>query len=160
MPVPFPPRTVPAIVAAGLLVGTLDLLAAIIQTLLAGGTVLRLGQYIASGAFGKAAFNGGWPMATYGVSFHYLIAFVFTVLFFAIYPRIGSLARHRFAAGIAYGLFVWTVMNIIVVPHSAITPGAFDLQRATTAAGILIACIGLPLSFLAHRHFVGQKESV
>lgn len=149
--------TARAMLAAGLIVGTLDIVAAGIQTLHGGGTLLRLGQYIASGAFGKSAFAGGWLTAGYGLLFHYLIAFAFTVFFFLLYPRIAGLARHRLATGCVYGLFVWAVMNRVVVPLSAITPAPFNLSRAAIAAGILIVCLGLPLAFLAPRHFAGRN---
>jgi hypothetical protein len=150
--------TARAVLLAALLVGTLDIVAAGIQTLLGGGTLIRLLHYIASGALGKNAFSGGWLTATYGLFFHYLIATAFTVFFFALYPRIAALARQRLATGLLYGLFVWAVMNRVVVPLSAITPGPFNLSRAAIAAGILIVCMGLPLSFLAHRHFAGRTS--
>lgn len=151
--------TAKAILTAGLIVGTLDIIAAGTQTLQGGGTLLRLGQYIASGALGKSAFSGGWLTATYGYVFHYLIALAFTVFFFLLYPRIAILGKSRLATGLLYGLLVWAVMNRVVVPLSAIGgPNTFNLSRAAIAAGILIVCMGLPLSFLAHRHFAGRKS--
>lgn len=151
------PSTAKAILLAGLIVGTLDIIAAGTQTLQAGRTLTWLGQYIASGALGKASFSGGILTAAYGYLFHYFIAFAFTVFFFAIYPRVSFFAKQRLLTGLLYGLFVWAMMNLVVVRLSAITQGPFNLARAATAAGILIVCMGLPLSFLAHRHFAGKK---
>ena len=70
-----------------LLVGTLDIVAAFVDYWLATGRgpegVLR---YVASGAFGSAAFTGGICMIWYGLLFHYMIAAAWTALFFwAVY---------------------------------------------------------------------------
>jgi hypothetical protein len=154
---PAKPSTAHAILTGGLIVGTLDISAAALQTLQAGGTVTRLLQYVASGAFGKAAFDGGWKMAACGLLFHYLIAFSFTVGFFLLYPRVSLLAKSRLLTGLGYGLVVWAVMNLVVVPISVIGWRGFDLARAAMAAGILVVCIGMPLSFLAYRHYVIRK---
>ena len=61
------------VLITGLIAGTLDILAAIF--LLAGGEATRVFRFIASGAFGKAAFEGGGEMVAWGSFFHYLIAF-------------------------------------------------------------------------------------
>jgi hypothetical protein len=151
------PSTAQAILTAGLLVGTLDIAAASIQRLQAGGKLTRLCQYIASGAFGKEAFNGGTPMVVAGLLFHYVIAFSFTVFFFLLYPRIPLLAKHRVLTGLVYGVFTWAITTRIVVPLSAIGPRPFNLSASVIAASILVVCIGLPLSFLAHRHYGGKK---
>lgn len=142
-----------AVVQAWLIVGTLDILAAIIQTLLAGGSITRLMQYIASGVFGPSAFEGGMLYATLGLAFHYVIAFGWTLLFFMVYSRLSFAPNHRVLTGIGYGIFVWFMMNRVVLQLSNVKPGAFDPARATMAAAVLIVAIGLPLSFLARRYF-------
>src|SRR4051794_39615648 len=85
---PLTKKSPAVILWSWLLVGTLDLAAATIQTLLAGGTIQRLCQFIASGAFGKEAFDGGWTTAIYGVVFHYIIAFSWTIVFFVLYAAL------------------------------------------------------------------------
>jgi hypothetical protein len=63
------------ILKAGLIVGTLDILAAFIQYAIKTGknpTVVL--KFIASGVFGKEAFNGGTMMNVYGLIFHFVIA--------------------------------------------------------------------------------------
>ncbi len=142
---------------AWLLVGTLDIGAAMIQTAQAGGTQVRLFQYIASGVYGKAAFSGGTPMMVWGLGFHYVIALAITVTFFALYPRVPFLRKSRVLTGVLCGVLAWVVTTQIVVRLSAITVGPFNLQRAAIAAGILIAAIGLPLAFLADRYYRGNN---
>jgi len=132
-----------------LLVGTLDIIAAIIQTLMAGGSITKLMQYIASGVFGTAAFEGGMTYAVLGLAFHYLVAFGWSFLFLLVYPKLPFALKHRLLTGIAYGAFVWFMMNRIVLPLSNVSVRPFDPVRSLIAAAVLIVAIGIPLSFLA-----------
>ena len=131
-----------------LLVATLDLLAAIIQTLLMGGNVFRLCQYIASGVFGKDAFTD-WSFAVYGVLFHYAIALAWTFLFFTLYSKFHLSRFNKFLVGIGYGILIWFVMNRVVLGLSNVTTRPFDLVKSLIAASILIVAIGIPLSLIA-----------
>ena len=110
--------------------------------------------YIASAVLGKeAAYGGGWITATFGIFLHYVIATIWTVFYFLIYPRIAALQKNPFASAFVYGIFVWVMMNRVVVPLSRIKTGPLVLSSALQAAGILIVCIGLPVALLAHRHY-------
>lgn len=139
---------------AGIIVGTLDILAAFIQfyskTQKSPIVVLN---FIASGIFGKEAFTGGNKMAAFGLFFHYLIAFAFTLLFFALYPKLKKLIRNKYVLGLIYGLFIWLVMQFLIVPLSRVPVTKFSIQGAIISISILIVCIGIPLSWLAKKHF-------
>ncbi len=141
------------VLKAGLIVGTLDILAALIQFYIKTNknpvTVLN---FIASGVFGKDAFTGGTKMAAFGLFFHYLIAFCFTLLFFKLYPKLKGLTHNIFLLGFAYGLFIWLAMQFIVLPLSQAPAMKMNIQGAVTAILILILCIGIPLSWLAQRY--------
>ncbi len=158
-PAPAPssasPGLVRAIAVAALVAGTCDYTAATTQFLLSGGKdPVRIAWYIASAVLGRdAAYAGGWLTAALGVALHYLIATIWTVFFFLLYPRFGWLQKNPFANALGYGIFVWAVMNRVVVPLSRITPGPFVLTNALIAAGILVVCIGLPIALLARRHY-------
>lgn len=139
---------------SGLLVGTLDIAAALIQYYAqTGKDPLNVPRFIASGVFGAAAFSGGVPMAGWGLFFHFIIAFSFTAFFFFIYSKWAVLAKNRWLTGLCYGIFIWFVMNVLVLPVSNVPQSAFNLQKAVVAAAILVAAIGLPLSFIAKRYF-------
>lgn len=144
------------ILVSWLMVGTLDILAAIIQTAVAGGSIVRLLQYIASGVFGKSAFETGWTYAAMGLTFHYAIALGWTVFFFRGYRFFPQAHHHRVLTGVGYGLFVWLLMNRVILPASNVQLGPFVWWRAALAAAVLVVAIGLPLSFMAARHF-GDK---
>jgi hypothetical protein len=143
----------------GLLAGSLDIFAACLQAYLVRGTspVIVL-KFIASGAFGKPAFSGGWQMALAGLLFHFIIAYSFTTLYFLLYPFIKGLAKHIAIAAILYGIFIYVVMNLLVLPMTKIPPITFKLDKAAMAAGILIVAIGLPVAFFA-RQFYRQREA-
>jgi hypothetical protein len=140
-----------SILKAGLVVGTLDILSAFIYVFIKSGNphIPGILKFIASGVFGKQATAGGSGMIVAGLLFHYAIAFLFAIFFFRIYPKIKKLFGNKFFLGIVYGIFVWCVMNLIVVPLSHVAHRDFNLANAAINIGILIICIGIPLSFMA-----------
>jgi hypothetical protein len=142
---------------AGLIAGTIDGLAAIIVY---KADPVRLFQYIASGAFGGSAMEGGIPMALTGLLFHYFIATSWAFLLFLIYPRLIAVLKNKIVTGILYGVFVWSMMNLVVVPLSRIKMAPFVLERAVLGMTIIILAIGIPLSLLADRHFKKRKTIV
>jgi hypothetical protein len=140
-----------AILFLGVLVGTLDILGA---TIVYQAHPAQIFKAVASGAFGVGtAFSGGATMVVWGIIFHYIIAFAWTVAFFFIYPLLPILWKNRFVTGTLYGVVIWVFMNIIVLPLSAITPGPFNVTAAAIGALILILAIGIPLAILIHRHY-------
>ena len=144
-----------AIAVAALVAGTLDYTAATTQFLLKGGKdPMLIAWYIASSLLGRdAAYSGGWPTAAFGVGLHYVIATLWTIVLFLAYPRLAFLRWNRFATAFGYGVLVWFMMNRVLVPLTLIKTGPFVLANALQAAGILIVCIGLPITLLAHRHY-------
>jgi hypothetical protein len=162
------------IILAGLIAGTLDITAACIQyysrTGKGPGNVLR---FVASGVFGTDAFTGGTATAAWGLLFHFVAAFGATIFFFWLYPKMKILAVNKLLTGIVYGLFVWAVMNLVVVPLSNV-PAKSKLWATVTGADgkshtalqlpadptqmiigiiIIIICIGLPVSLIISRYY-------
>jgi hypothetical protein len=137
-----------------LIAGTLDMLGAIANYMINGGknpTVIF--QYIASAVFGKTAYDGSISMMAAGLLFHYIIAFIFTLFFFFLFPKLKLLSANSFLIAIPYGIFVWAVMNLIVLRLTRLAPVPFDLQKAAIAALILILCIGLPVVIGAKKYY-------
>jgi len=143
---------------AGLIVGTLDILAAFInffvKTHKGPAPVLK---FIAAGVFGKDALTGGSRMVVLGLLFHYLIAFTFTLFFFWIAEKVPAVLKFRILTGVMYGIFIWTVMQFLVLPLSRVPRLPFNPVNAFVAVIILIICIGIPLSFMASRHTSPDK---
>ena len=138
---------------SALLVGTLDILAAIVQSYLLGSTPSKMLRYIASGIFGSEAFSGGDIFVFFGLVFHYITALIWTILLFKLYPKIKKMVKKSIPIGFAYGLLIWTVMNHIVLPLSHVPQGSFSIISAMTGILILTGAIGLPLSFIFNNYY-------
>jgi hypothetical protein len=145
----------PAILLTGLLAGVLDGAGAVIVYLLRGGrTPARIFNYIASGVFGPAAMTGGTPIVIAGIGFHMLIAMGWTILFFLAARQFEVLRRHAIAAAVAYGIFVWVMMNRVVLPLSRVQmPATTTWNSIIVGALVLVVCVGLPISLGARRYF-------
>lgn len=153
-------RALRAIILAGFTAGTLDILAACTQYYISTGrTPLMVLNYVASGFFGKeAAYANGPIMPMAGLLFHYLIAFSFTLFFFWLYPKWEALAWNKLVTAFGYGLFVWAVMNLLVVPMSFTPKRPFDISRAVIAAAILICMIGLPVTLIISNYYAKKED--
>jgi hypothetical protein len=150
-------KAIRTIMQAWLVAGTLDIVAAMISFLAYGNKDLtRLFQYIASGVFGKEAYAGGTAMVIVGLLFHYIIALVFTIIFFLIYPSIRGFISRPIAVGLLYGILVWVVMNRIVLPLSNVAMAPFNPIRAFIGMVILMFAIGVPIAIIVNKHYTGR----
>ena len=138
------------ILLAGLVAGTLDALAAIIVYGPVFGKASASGifQGIASAAFGKEAFLEGSGMASYGIAFHYFIALSFAAFYFVVFRPVSFFRKNKITGGILYGVFVWLVMNLLVIPMSKIAPRTLHLWPVITGMLIIIFMVGLPISLI------------
>ena len=143
------------ILLTGLLVGILDITAAMIKFYIdTGRGPAPIFKYIASGVFGNEAFAGGTIMIASGVIFHFIIALIFTAILFILYPTISRWIKSKILIGILYGIVIWLVMNRVVLPLSGTpAPKSFDIKQAVIGALILIFMIGIPASIIAHRYY-------
>jgi len=148
------------ILAATLIAGSLDITAAFISVYVRGVHPIKVLYYIASGIFGKeVAYNSGTKMAVIGLLLHYLIAFIFTVFLFFVYPWLKSFLKNKILIGVLYGVFVWAVMNKVVLPLSNTPPATPTLQSMLIACAILIVCIGIPIAWIVNRFYAEHNIS-
>jgi hypothetical protein len=139
-----------ALALGTLVVGTLDILDALIFFGLRGAKPIRIFQSIAAGLLGRdAAREGGLATALLGGVLHFFIAFVIVALYFLASRRAPVLIRRPVALGISYGIVVYFVMNYVVIPLSAAGQGAFSMPVFLN--GILIHAfgVGLPAALFA-----------
>lgn len=157
---PKPSNLFTTILWVGFLVGLFDICSAFIQIRIMVPERNPLGvlRYIASAAFGKDTANSESLMFIWGALFHFIIAYSFTTAFFLIYPHLRLISKNRLVTGIVYGLIIWAIMNLIIVPQTKIGHRPLVLKNAAIAAGILIVAIGIPLSYLAYRFYYGYKN--
>jgi uncharacterized membrane protein YagU involved in acid resistance len=137
------------ILKAGLLVGTLDITAAFLNFYIQTGknpTIVL--KYIASAALGKTAAYDPTLVILLGLLFHFIIVFAFTIFFSLVSDRLWLWFKNTYLIAILYGIFIWVIMNLLVVPNSLATKIPFTWQNSLLNCVILIICIGFPLSYL------------
>ena len=139
-----------SIAITGLIVGAMDITAAIVVVISRGSTATRLLQFVASGLIGQKAFEGGIATAALGLALQFVIAFCVVTVFYVASRSFPVVRRHAVIAGIVYGLVVFGVMNLIVLPLSAAKP-RHTLTGDLIQIGIHMFVIGLPTSLLIRR---------
>ena len=92
-------------------------------------------------------------MVLMGVLFHFLIAGIFVGAYFGLYTYVSLLRSSPLAGAIVYGLLLWSIMNLGVVPLSKAAPRPFSFLFAVVNMLILIAAIGLPTAYMASWYF-------
>ncbi len=131
-----------------LLVGTLSGTASIIQFLLNGKkNPLLIFKFISSGYFGKKAFFKGDIMAFYGIAFHYLIAGIWVMFFFFMFPKL-KFTTNSLLAAVAFGIITWLCMYLIVIPYSNAPKVQGDPIQAMISISISILTVGLPIAII------------
>jgi hypothetical protein len=138
-----------AVLLGGLAVGVLDGLDAVVFFGLRGVAPTRIFQHIASGLLGRAAFTGGMRTALLGVALHFFIATSIVAVYYAASARAGLLTRHPVACGIGYGVLVYGVMNLVVLPLSAAAHGPPTLPVLLNGLLIHAFGVGVPSGLFA-----------
>ena len=146
-----------ALLLGGLTAGVLDLLDAFVFFGLRGVPPSRILQSIAAGVLGRASYQGGAGSAALGFALHFVIALLIVATYFAAVRLLPVLNRRPFLAGPLFGLAAYFVMNYVVIPMSAITPGAHP-GGAVLVNGLLIHAfgVGLPAGLFARAAFSGR----
>lgn len=141
------------LVSLCLLTGTLDAMAALLIGYKVSPAVIF--QFIASGVFGEAAFSGGTIMVLWGIIFHYLIASAFSIALFLLYPVFIHVLKNKYLTGVVFGLIIWAVMNMAVLPLTHIPKRAGGIKPLSLIKGIaaLIFAIGIPVAVIAERYY-------
>jgi hypothetical protein len=156
------PSALRTILLAWLTAGCLDLLGAITvySLIMQRVTTMRLLQGIARGALGNSAYEGGVATALAGVGLHFTIAFCFTVFYFFIFPYVPFLKKQKIISGLLYGIFVWCVMNLVVLPLLQVANIPTKWDSIIRGALILMFCIGLPISLIVSRYYLLNEKKV
>jgi hypothetical protein len=147
-----------AIAAGGLIAGTLDLTQAFI---LFGH---RVPLVIAAGLLGRQALHPGagstWGPPIFevsaiyalGVLLHFFIAFSFSAIYYGASRRLRFLVEHPLLCGLFYGMAVESVMNLMVLPLSALhARGPYELKDLLLGYVVHMVVIGLPIAFSIRR---------
>jgi hypothetical protein len=142
------------ILTGTIIAGVLDATFAVIVDviILRAFSLLGVLQWIASGAIGSAAFNGGLATAALGVVIHFALAAFFATTYWIASLRIGALRTHAVPIGLAYGAAIWIVMDLIVLPNSGVPKAAFDPVVFTAFLLDHAVFVGLPIALAIKRY--------
>lgn len=113
------PSWLRAALFAGSVAGVLDIVAASLINLAPPQLIL---QSISSGLLGLASYAGGASTVLLGLILQIAMSIVIASIFAASTRRLPWLLSHPIAAGLAYGVGIFVVMNMLVVPMSAFAP--------------------------------------
>ena len=145
------------ILLSGLAAGILDATAGVIVYYIwFGFNPLQVLQYIAAGVYGPGAINGGVGIILAGLFFHFLIAYVVAAIYFYAYPAISILNKYKIVAGMAYGVAIWLVMNLLVLPYTNLPTVPFDLGLAVTGIIWHMVLVGLPIALITAKHYASK----
>ena len=122
-----------------------------------GATARRLLQFVASGLLGARAFQGGIATAALGLLLHYLIAIGVVTVFYMALRYLAFVRQQPLLWGVAYGLLVYAVMNLVVLPLSAAKP-RHALLPDLLQMGIHMFIIGVPAALLLRRFAATRYE--
>ena len=138
---------IPAIFVGGIVAGSLDLGSAFVSF---GAGVPRA---IAAGLLGRSAFQGGPAVYALGIALHFFIAISAAAVYYAASRKLAFLKEHAFVCGLFYGIAIFLVMNLVVLPLSALhVRGPFQLAALIQGLLVHMFIVGLPISFSV-RHF-------
>lgn len=135
-----------AVLVGGMIAGALDLTAAFISY---GWGVPR---GIASGLLGPSASQGGVGTYILGICLHFFIALSAAAVYYMVSRKLEFLKEYALVCGLFFGIAVFLVMNLIVVPLSAIHfQGPYSWRGLIQGLLIHMFCVGLPISFSVQR---------
>lgn len=135
-----------AIGLGGLIAGALDLTQA---SILFGW---RIPLAIAAGLLGPRAFERGAGTFVLGVFLHFFIACSVTAIYYGVSRRLRFMTEYPFVCGLFYGMAVENVMNLIVLPLSALhAKGPYRLHDLILGLGVHAVVIGLPVAYTVRR---------
>ena len=143
------------ILLATLVAGTLDIIAAIVMTLIYGrrGVDQMLGG-VASGPFPGAPDSGVGAIAL-GLAVHFTLMAIMAAVYVAAAARMPALRRQPLLWGTLYGVATYIVMNLLVVPvrftGAPALPGSWLGFGSQFAFHIFL--VGIPIALIAARHF-------
>ena len=136
----------------GLIAGTLDICAAFLYAWLrAGVSPIRVLHAVASGLLGAASFQGGGKTAVLGLALHFLIATIWTTVFYFASRRLLFLVERPVTFGLLYGVVVYLFMNFVVLPLSNVAQRPSPVSARLINMLIIMFCVGLPIALIVRR---------
>src|SRR5688500_16360392 len=108
-----------AVLVGGLVAGLIDISYAVGFSAYRGVPPTRILQSVASGLLGSPAYQGGASTAALGLLLHFLLMLIIAAIFYFASTRLRFLVHRPVLWGALYGVVVYWVMNLVVLPLSA-----------------------------------------
>lgn len=141
------------ILLGGFIAGSFDLIMAFISF---GWGVPRA---VAAGLLGRQAFQGGVGTWILGVFLHYFIAYSAAAVYCAASRKLDFLKPHFVVCGMFFGIGLFLVMNLMVLPLSGLhAHGPYQLRGLIQGILVHMFLIGLPIGFCLYQ-FSKPRES-
>ncbi len=132
----------PAILVGGGVAGAFDLISAYVSY---GRNVPR---GIAAGLLGSSARQGGIGVYILGIALHFFIALSAAAVYYTVSRKLRFMIEHPLVSGLFFGIGLFLVMNLIVLPLSAIHfSGPYTYRGLVQGLLIHMILIGLPISY-------------
>ncbi|HEV2680563.1 MAG TPA: hypothetical protein VGV14_08685 [Rhodanobacter sp.] len=141
-------RPVYLVVRATVVAGALDILSAATYAVVAGRNPFAVPIGIAS-AIWSGAQKAGITAVLVGLLLHFAIMFVMASVFVAAAQRMRWITMRPVSAGALYGLLLWAVMNLVVLPlrWPSLFPH-FTSQSLVEQLFSHIVLVGLPMAWM------------
>ena len=137
--------------------GTLDILFAMILTVLFGREVGNMLRYVGSGPFPQATDMGAGG-AILGLIVHFTLMAIMAAVLMLIARARPRLLDTPISTGLAYGVLTYFVMNWLVVPLRFDTPLPPRPLSITTQLFAHIVLVGIPMALIAARYRRHARE--
>lgn len=141
-----------AVLVGGSIAGALDIAFAISFAYFNGVPPQRLLQTVASGVLGEASYSGGLAAAALGLGLHFFIAYLLAGIYLLATRRVQLLTRNVLLGGALFGIAVFLVMRLVVLPLSAF-PHPISFKPLATVLDLLshMLLFGVPISLAARK---------
>lgn len=136
-----------AILVGGLSAGLFDILFAMFTW------SWRVPRVIAAGVLGRE-FMKSESLAVWslGLLLHFFITCVAAAIYDAASRRLVFLRQYALVCGLFYGIAIWLVMNLVVVPLSALhNMGPFQYWPMVQGLLVHMVLVGLPISYAVRK---------
>lgn len=130
------------ILVGGAIAGTLDITAAFITF------GMNSPKFIAAGLFGRQAIGWGTPSWILGMFLHFFIAVSAAAIYCSASRKLEFLREHFLVCGMFYGIAIYLVMNLIVLPLCALhASGPYPLRALLQGLIVHMLFIGFPIAY-------------
>jgi len=139
------------IAVATAIAGTLDILSAVIFSIIAGSSPIHMLQSVASGPFGDVALTST-SYAPVGLLVHFAIMACMVTAYMVAARQWRVLLDRPILAGALYGLLLWFVMYWVVLHLRFDAPYPSKLVPIAKQLFSHIILVGIPIGLVAARY--------